>query len=74
MQQNRYSKVLVDCKKLANLNDLLSGSEKPVGTSLLVGTTEYTAVLEGKLMLQKKEKHLKDLEYQKGFLVSVNKN
>lgn len=61
-------------KKLANLNDLLSGSEKPVGTSLLVGTTEYTAVLEGKIDAAKeRETLLKDLEYQKGFLVSVNK-
>jgi valyl-tRNA synthetase len=61
-------------KKLANLNDLLSGSEKPVGTSLLVGTTEYVAVLEGKVDAAKeKETLLKDLEYQKGFLASVNK-
>jgi valyl-tRNA synthetase len=61
-------------KKLANLNDLLSGSEKPAGTSLLVGTTEYVAVLEGKVDAAKeKETILKDLEYQKGFLSSVNK-
>lgn len=61
-------------KKLANLNDLLSGSEKPVGTSFLVGTTEYTAVLDGKIDAAKeRETLLKDLEYQKGFLVSVNK-
>ena len=61
-------------KKLANLNDLLTGSEKPAGTSLLVGTVEYIAVLEGKIDAAKeKETILKDLEYQKGFLASVNK-
>ncbi len=61
-------------KKLANLNDLLAGSEKPAGTSLLVGTVEYIAVLEGKIDAAKeKETILKDLEYQKGFLASVNK-
>lgn len=61
-------------KKLANLNDLLTGADKPAGTSLLVGTTEYIAVLEGKVdVVKEKESVLKDLEYQKGFLASVNK-
>ncbi|MBX2898289.1 MAG: valine--tRNA ligase [Cyclobacteriaceae bacterium] len=61
-------------RKLANLNNLLSGPEKPAGTSLLVNTTEYIAVLEGKINTEKeKEAILKDLEYLKGFLASVNK-
>jgi valyl-tRNA synthetase len=53
---------------------VLSGAEKPAGISFLVGTIEYTIPMEGKLDLEKeRELILKDLEYQRGFLASVDK-
>ena len=61
-------------KKLSNINEVFSATEKPAGVSFLVGTVEYTIPMEGKLDLEKeKELILKDLEYQRGFLASVDK-
>jgi len=60
--------------KLANLNALLTGNEKPTGTSFLVGTTEYIVVLEGKIDVEKERVSLqKEIAYLRGFLVSVDK-
>lgn len=61
-------------KKLSNLNEVYTSSEKPSGVSFLVGTVEYTIPMEGKLDTAKeRESILKDLEYQKGFLASIEK-
>ncbi len=61
-------------KKLSNINEVFSATEKPTGVSFLVGTVEYTIPMEGKLDLEKeRETILKDLEYQRGFLASVDK-
>lgn len=61
-------------KKLSNINEVFSATEKPAGVSFLVGTVEYTIPMEGKLDLEKeRELILKDLEYQRGFLASVDK-
>jgi valyl-tRNA synthetase len=61
-------------KKLSNINEVFSATEKPAGISFLVGTIEYTIPMEGKLDLEKeRELILKDLEYQRGFLASVDK-
>lgn len=61
-------------KKLSNLNEVYTSIEKPSGVSFLVGTDEYTIPMEGKLDAAKeRESILKDLEYQKGFLVSIEK-
>jgi valyl-tRNA synthetase len=61
-------------KKLSNINEVFSATEKPMGVSFLVGTIEYTVPMEGKLDLEKeRESILKDLEYQRGFLASVDK-
>jgi valyl-tRNA synthetase len=61
-------------KKLSNVNEVFSAAEKPGGVSFLVGTVEYTIPMEGKLDLEKeRETILKDLEYQRGFLASVDK-
>jgi valyl-tRNA synthetase len=44
------------------------------GTSFLVRSTEFFIPLEGKVDVEKeRESLLKDLDYQKGFLVSVDK-
>jgi valyl-tRNA synthetase len=61
-------------KKISNINEVFSATEKPAGVSFLVGTIEYTIPMEGKLDLEKeRELILKDLEYQRGFLASVDK-
>jgi valyl-tRNA synthetase len=61
-------------KKLANVGNIAMSGAKPVGTSFLSGTTEFTVQLEGKIDVEKeKESILKDIEYQKGFLSSVEK-
>jgi valyl-tRNA synthetase len=61
-------------KKLSNLSEVYTASEKPSGVSFLVGTVEYTIPREGKLDAAKeRESILKDLEYQKGFLATIEK-
>lgn len=61
-------------KKLSNVTTLESGSDKPAGVSFLVGTTEFTVPLVGKLDAEKeRETILKDLEYHRGFLATVEK-
>ena len=61
-------------KKLSNISEVYTASEKPTGVSFLVGTVEYTIPMEGKLDAAKeRESILKDLEYQKGFLASIEK-
>lgn len=61
-------------KKLANVTSLVSGSDKPTGVSFLVGTTEFTVPLVGKMDVEKeRETILKDLEYHRGFLATVEK-
>jgi valyl-tRNA synthetase len=59
-------------KKLANINQV--NGAKPTGTSFLVGTTEFTVQLEGKIDVEKeKEEIQKEIVYYEGFLVSVEK-
>lgn len=61
-------------KKLSNIGEVYSSPEKPQGVTCLVGTSEFTIPMEGKLDAAKeRESVLKDLEYQRGFLTSVDK-
>lgn len=61
-------------KKLSNLNQIYTSGEKPAGISFLVGAMEFTIPLEGKVDAAKeREDILKDLEYQRGFMASVDK-
>ena len=62
-------------QKLSNLSELTYTNEKVVGaSSFLVGTMEFYVPMDGKVDKEKeREQILKDIEYQKGFLVSVDK-
>jgi valyl-tRNA synthetase len=61
-------------KKLSNINEVYTAGEKPAGVSFLVGAMEFTIPLEGKVDAAKeREAILKDLEYQRGFMASVDK-
>ena len=62
-------------KKLANLSELSYTNEKVASaSSFLVGTMELFVPMEGKVDKEKeREQTLKDIEYQKGFLISVYK-
>lgn len=61
-------------KKLSNVNEVYISAEKPNGISFLIGTSEFTIPLEGKIDATKeKETIQKDIEYQRGFLISVDK-
>jgi len=61
-------------KKLSNINAVTATGEKPSGVSFLVGTVEFTIPLAGKLdAAAEREAILKDLEYQRGFLIAVDK-
>ena len=61
-------------KKLSNVSEIQTSAEKPAGVSFLVGTHEFTIPLEGKIDVAKeREALLKDIEYQKGFMASVDK-
>ncbi len=61
-------------KKLSNINELYSSTEKPSGVSFMVGTAEFIIPLEGKIDVAKeRESILKDIEYQRGFMAAVDK-
>jgi valyl-tRNA synthetase len=63
-------------RKLANVSEVVFVDTAPTsnGTSFLVRSTEFFIPLEGKVDVEKeRESLLKDLDYQKGFLVSVDK-
>ncbi len=61
-------------KKLSNITEVFTATEKPSGISILVATVEYIIPMEGKLDIDKeRESILKDLEYQRGFLATVDK-
>jgi valyl-tRNA synthetase len=61
-------------KKLANIDEIKTSGEKPVGASFLVDKTEFTIPLDGKIDVEKeKESVLKEIEYLKGFVASVDK-
>jgi valyl-tRNA synthetase len=61
-------------KKLSNIGEVFTGAEKPVGVSFLVGSSGFTIPMEGKVDAAKeRETILKDLEYQKGFMATVDK-
>jgi valyl-tRNA synthetase len=68
----RFASVI---KKLSNLKEINSVAEKlSNATSFMVGTHEFYIPLEGKVDAKKeREEILKDLEYNKGFLASVDK-
>jgi valyl-tRNA synthetase len=60
--------------KLANVSEITKTGDKPMGTSFLSGSTEFTVPLEGKIDVEKeKESVLKEIAYYNGFLVSVDK-
>jgi valyl-tRNA synthetase len=62
-------------KKLSNISELTFTSVKPENaTSFLVNASEFFIPMEGKIDVEKeRESILKDLEYQRGFLASVDK-
>jgi len=62
-------------RKLCNLSDIHFSSEKVSGaTSFVIKSTEFFIPLEGKVDVAKeREEVAKDLDYQRGFLASVNK-
>jgi valyl-tRNA synthetase len=63
-------------KKLSNLSEIKFVSQAPGAgaTSFVIRTQEFFIPMEGKLDTAKeRESLLKDLEYQKGFIVSVDK-
>jgi valyl-tRNA synthetase len=61
-------------KKLANISEVVTSSETPQGVTCLVGTAEFTIPMEGKIDVAKeRESILKDIEYQRGFMASVDK-
>jgi valyl-tRNA synthetase len=63
-------------RKLSNLAEISFAAEAPVtnATPFLVRSIEFFIPLEGKVDVEKeREVILKDLEYQKGFLASVDK-
>lgn len=63
-------------KKLSNLSEISFVTEAPTAnaTPFLVRSTEFFIPLDGKVDVAKeRETILKDLEYQKGFLASVEK-
>ncbi|MBL7875587.1 MAG: valine--tRNA ligase [Cyclobacteriaceae bacterium] len=61
-------------QKLSNLSEVYTAKVKPMGVSFLVGTVEFTIPMEGKLDVEKERESIqKDLAYQKGFLVSIEK-
>jgi valyl-tRNA synthetase len=77
---NSESKALIDSfspaiKKLSNLSELTFTNEKIANaTNFLVGTLEFYIPLGGKIdAAQEREAILKEIEYNKGFLASVDK-
>ncbi|HEY8937549.1 MAG TPA: class I tRNA ligase family protein, partial [Cyclobacteriaceae bacterium] len=62
-------------KKLSNLSEVSFVSEQPAGaTAFITRSTEFYIPLVGKVDTEKeRETILKDLEYQRGFIISVNK-
>jgi valyl-tRNA synthetase len=61
-------------KKLGNINEVFSGTTKPSGMSFLVRTTEYIIPMEGKLDVEKEKESIeKEINYLRGFLISVDK-
>lgn len=62
-------------RKLSNLSNIHFSSEKVSGaTSFVIKSTEFFIPLEGKVDVAKeREEVAKDLDYQRGFLASVNK-
>jgi valyl-tRNA synthetase len=61
-------------QKLSNVGEVLDNQEKPTGVSFLVGASEVTIPMEGKIDAAKeRESILKELEYNRGFLNAVDK-
>jgi valyl-tRNA synthetase len=61
-------------EKLSNVKIELLKSKPDNSVNFLVGTHEFTIPLEGKIDVAKeREALLKDIEYQKGFMASVDK-
>jgi valyl-tRNA synthetase len=62
-------------QKLSNLSEIDIASQKlNNATSFIVKSTEFFVPLEGKIDAEKeREAILKDLEYQRGFMISVDK-
>ena len=62
-------------QKLSNLSEIEIASQKlNNATSFIVRSTEFFVPMEGKIDAEKeREAILKDLEYQRGFMISVDK-
>jgi valyl-tRNA synthetase len=61
-------------KKLSNISEVITSAERPQGVTCLVGTSEFTVLMEGKMdAALERESILKDLAYQRGFMASVDK-
>jgi valyl-tRNA synthetase len=62
-------------QKLSNLSEIKIASQKVNNaTSFMVKSTEFFVPMEGKIDTEKeREAILKDLEYQRGFMISVDK-
>lgn len=62
-------------QKLSNLSEIVTAPQKLANaTSFIVKSTEFFVPLEGKIDAEKeREAILKDLEYQRGFMSSVDK-
>jgi valyl-tRNA synthetase len=61
-------------KKLSNISEVYTSAEKPQGVTCLIGSSEFTIQMEGKIDAAKeREAILKDIEYQRGFMASVDK-
>lgn len=62
-------------RKLCNVSDVAFGGDRDgQGTSFMVKSTEFSIPLEGKIDLEKERQALeRDLAYQKGFLITVEK-
>ena len=61
-------------QKLSNISEIYTSDVKPQGVTCLIGTAEFTIPMEGKIDVAKeRESILKEIEYQRGFMASVDK-
>lgn len=75
--EEKFDAFLAIVQKLSNVSEITTTTtttSAPIGVSFLVKTTEFTVPLDGKVdIVKEREALLKDIEYQKGFMASVDK-